>query len=115
MREIIDRRTERGRAEPPTDLPDVYTIHIGTVLGPNWADWFAGSKIIAREDGSGIIVAAVRDQAMLFGLLLRIRDLGIPLLGVYPDCEWPLPSVLPGGPITSRPASNTTQHGGNDV
>ena len=65
-------------------VPDVYTIHVGVVLASQWAEWFADAEIAACADGTGRITAAVRDQAMLFGLLLRVRDLGIPLVGVYP-------------------------------
>lgn len=68
---------------------DVFTLHVGAVLAPEWAEWFDGSEIRAREDGTGLITAAVRDQAMLFGLLLRVRDLRIPLLGLYPGRDLP--------------------------
>jgi hypothetical protein len=68
-------------------MPDTYTIHIGVPLGSEWAEWFAGSETLDRGDGTGLIIAQVRDQAMLFGLLLRIRDLGVPLLGLYPEYE----------------------------
>ena len=65
-------------------MPDTYTIHVGTPLRAEWAEWFAGSEILMHEDGTGLIVTEVHDQAMLFGLLLRVRDLGIPLRGLYP-------------------------------
>jgi hypothetical protein len=68
-------------------MPETYTIHIGAPLGSEWAEWFAGSETLDRGDGTGLIIAPVQDQAMLFGLLLRIRDLGIPLLGLYPGRE----------------------------
>jgi hypothetical protein len=42
---------------------------------------------VSREDGTSLITTTVRDQAMLLGLLIRIRDLGIPLLGLYPASE----------------------------
>ena len=62
----------------------VYTFHVGAVLGGHWAGWFTDAEILACPDDTGRIIAAVRDQAMLFGILLRIRDLAVPLLGVYP-------------------------------
>lgn len=70
-------------------MPEIYTIHLGAPLGPEWAEWYAGSETLDRGDGTGLIIAQVRDQAMLFGLLLRIRDLGIPLLGLYPGHDIP--------------------------
>ena len=62
----------------------VYTFHVGAVLGPEWVDWFGGGEIRDEKDGTARIIVEVRDQAMLFGLLIRIRDLGVPLLGLYP-------------------------------
>jgi hypothetical protein len=60
----------------------LFTIHIGAELGPDWRDWFNGATLVVRPDGTAVITVAVRDQAMLYGLLLRIRDLGVPLLGL---------------------------------
>ncbi len=74
-----------GPPEPgPTELPETVMIHLGNVLGPEWIDWFGGGEILDRRDGTSSIRVQVRDQAMLFGFLIRIRDLGIPLLGLYP-------------------------------
>ena len=41
-------------------------------------------EFTACADGTGLVTAVIRDQAMLLGLLIRISDLGIPLLGLYP-------------------------------
>lgn len=68
-------------------IPTVYTIHVGAALGPKWEEWLDGSQVLSRDDGTGMVTAVVRDQAMLLGLLNRIRDLGIPLLGLYPASE----------------------------
>jgi hypothetical protein len=65
-------------------VPTTYRIHVGVVPSGRWAGWFSDAEVTGRDDGASLITAAVRDQAMLFGLLLRVRDLGIPLLGVYP-------------------------------
>lgn len=62
---------------------------MGAPVGPEWQEWLDDARIVAREDGTGLVTAVVRDQAMLLGLLNRIRDLGIPLLGVYPGSERP--------------------------
>jgi hypothetical protein len=59
-----------------------YTIHIGAELGPDWGDWFDGATVVVQPDGTAVISVVVQDQAMLYGLLLRIRDLGVPLLGL---------------------------------
>ncbi len=68
----------------PVINPRVYTFHVGAGLGPDWGDWFEGGEILDGKDGTARIIVEVRDQAMLFGLLIRIRDLGVPLLALHP-------------------------------
>jgi hypothetical protein len=65
----------------------VFTIHVGVALTPAWAEWFDGMTIVPGPDGTTKLTGSVRDQAALFGLLIRVRDLGLPLLGVYPGPE----------------------------
>lgn len=72
-----------------TQSPDVFTLHLGAPLGPEWSDWIDGVEVLGRSDGSAMLTAHVVDQARLFGLLLRVRDLGIPLLGLYPASAVP--------------------------
>jgi hypothetical protein len=64
-----------------------FTIHLGVPLSARWDESFNGAEIRALDDGSCVLIADVQDQAALFGILLRIRDLGVPLQGVYPG--WP--------------------------
>jgi hypothetical protein len=69
---------------PAPSIPTTFTIHVGATIDRGWTEWLDGADIVAAEDGTGLITAVGCDQAMLLGLLTRIRDLGIPLLGVYP-------------------------------
>ena len=64
------------------DCPAVYEIRIGGSLGPQWMDWFDGLEINAEAGGDTLISGEVADQAALFGLLKKVRDLGIPLVSV---------------------------------
>lgn len=61
--------------------PARYQIQIQGRLDAGWADHFGGMTSTV-EAGSAIttLEGIVPDQAALFGLLLRIRDLGLPLL-----------------------------------
>ncbi len=47
-------------------------------------DWFDGMAIQVEPGGDTLIVGPVADQAALFGLLKKVRDLGIPLVSVSP-------------------------------
>ena len=60
----------------------VYEIRIAGQLGAEWADWFDGMTITPEPDGATRLTGAVADQAALHGLLRRVRDLGLTLLGV---------------------------------
>jgi hypothetical protein len=69
--------------------PDVFTLHLGAAMDAAWAEHLDGVEILSRADGSSMLTAYTPDQASLFGLVLRIRDLGVPLLGLYPASALP--------------------------
>lgn len=47
-----------------------------------WADWFEGMVLTPRCDGTTLLRGEVCDQAALHGILGRVRDLGLTLVGV---------------------------------
>ena len=59
-----------------------YEIRLKGHLEPRWADWFDGLTLTQERDGTTVLSGSVVDQAALHGLLAKIRDLGLPLLGV---------------------------------
>lgn len=66
------------------DTPAVYQIEVQGYLEEHWSDWFDGMDIVPRVDAEGISVTMltgpVIDQAALHGLMLKLYDLGMPLL-----------------------------------
>ena len=62
--------------------PMVYQIRIEGHLDYQWTDWFGGLTITLEENGDTLITGQVVDQAMLHGLLKKVRDLGLPLVSV---------------------------------
>jgi hypothetical protein len=62
--------------------PGLYEIRIKGHLADRWADWFGDLTITLEEDGDTLLTGPVVDQAALFGLLRKVRDLGMPLLSV---------------------------------
>ena len=62
--------------------PMVYQLRIMGHLGPKWADWFGGMAITLEEGGETLLTCPVADQAALYGLLRKVRDLGLPLISV---------------------------------
>ena len=62
--------------------PIAYQIRLQGHLGDEWADWFEGLCIIPEENGETLLTGPVVDQAALYGLLRKARDLGMPLISV---------------------------------
>jgi hypothetical protein len=62
--------------------PVIYQIRIKGHLGRQWADRFEELSITLEDDGTTLLTGPVVDQAALFGILRRIRDLGIVLISV---------------------------------
>ena len=64
------------------DQPVVYQIRIEGQLRAEWADWFEGLSVTRQPDGATLLSGPVIDQAALYGLLKKVRDLGLPLISV---------------------------------
>jgi hypothetical protein len=62
--------------------PMVYQIRISGHLGGQWSEWFEGVNITLEDNGNTLLTGPVADQSALYGLLRKVRDLGIPLLSV---------------------------------
>jgi hypothetical protein len=62
-----------------------YQIIIQGHLDDRWSSWFDGLTITNRADGQAILVGVIEDQAALFRVLLKLRDLGLPLIAVQPS------------------------------
>ena len=60
----------------------IYQIRVQGHLGRQWADRFEELSITLEDDGTTLLTGPVVDQAALYGILRRIRDLGITLLAV---------------------------------
>ena len=63
-------------------MATMYEIRLKGHLDPRHVGWLEGFSMTLRPNGETILTGIVADQAALFGLLFRIRDLGIPLLAV---------------------------------
>ena len=60
-----------------------YEIRVQGHLRPEWTVWFDGLAV-QLQAGETVLTGPVADQAALYGLLKRVRDLGLPLLSVNP-------------------------------
>ncbi|MEM0979399.1 MAG: hypothetical protein AAGH78_03905 [Cyanobacteria bacterium P01_H01_bin.58] len=61
-----------------------YEICIKGHLDHRWSDWFEGFAIAPQDNGETLLSGPVIDQAALYGVLIKVRDLGLPLISVMP-------------------------------
>jgi hypothetical protein len=59
-----------------------YEIRVQGLLDVIWSAWLDGLDIRPLASGETLLSGHIRDQSALHGLLNKIRDLGLPLLGV---------------------------------
>lgn len=62
--------------------PTVYHIKVKGQLSADWCIWFDGMTITRDAAGATLITGPVADQAALYGLLRKVRDLGLTLLAL---------------------------------
>lgn len=60
----------------------VYQFRLQGHLDGQWVEWFGEVTIVLAGNGDTLLTSPVADQAALFGLLRKIRDLGVPLVSV---------------------------------
>ncbi len=61
-----------------------YEIRLKGHLDHRWSHWFEGLVIALKDNGETLLSGPVVDQAALYGLLIKVRDLGLPLVSVMP-------------------------------
>ncbi len=59
-----------------------YEIRVRGHLSEAWSQWFDGLTITNLENGEGVLLGKVVDQAALQGILTRISDLNLILVSV---------------------------------
>lgn len=57
-------------------------IRVKGRIDPDWPGWYEELAIRHTDEGETILRGSVTDQATLYGILSRLRDLGLPLLSV---------------------------------
>ena len=59
---------------------EVYRIVVRGHLDPSWSRWFDGLSIVQTGTGETILSGPLADQSALHGVLIKVRDLGLPLV-----------------------------------
>jgi hypothetical protein len=69
-----------------------YKIRVKGHLDGRWSEWFDGLQITNLEDGVTVLSGEIVDQAVLHGVLNKVRNLNLPLISVTsvdPDQQEP--------------------------
>jgi hypothetical protein len=59
-----------------------YVIRVKGHLDTFWQVWFENLSITHEGDGTTLLSGPIKDQAALYGLLFKMRDLGLTLLSL---------------------------------
>ena len=55
-------------------------IRVEDHLDSTWAEWFEGFDVTHIEQGTTVLKGEVPDQAALYGVIAKLRDLGVKLI-----------------------------------
>ncbi len=59
-----------------------YQIQIKDRLSADWSEWFEEMDMRTNEKGHTVLEGNIPDQSALFGILKKVRDLGLVLISV---------------------------------
>ena len=59
-----------------------YEIRVQGHLDQDWSEWFDGLTITYDGDDNTVLRGPLTDEAALHGVLIKVRDLALPLLAV---------------------------------
>ena len=68
-----------------------YVIRVKGHLDTFWQEWFENLSITHEKDGTTLLSGPIKDQAALYGILIKMRDLGLMLLELSASVPIPPP------------------------
>jgi hypothetical protein len=63
-------------------MATIYHIRVKGHLDQHWSDWFGGLAITNEANGEAVLAGPLADQAALHGVLIKVRDRGLPLIAM---------------------------------
>ena len=60
-------------------------IRVRGQIDERWSEWLEGLTVTHTTEGETVLSGSVIDQSALYGVIARLRDLGLPLLSVNPS------------------------------
>jgi len=56
-------------------------IRVKGILDPSWSEWLGNLEISCQEDSCSLS-GKITDQSMLYGIITKIRDMGLELISI---------------------------------
>ena len=66
----------------PGMMSDYCEIIVKGHLDIDWSGWFEGMTITHNDEGETMLSGQIRDQAALYGIMAKVRDMGLFLRSV---------------------------------
>ena len=63
-------------------MSDFCEIMVKGHLDIDWSEWFEGLTIAHNDKGKTMLSGQIRDQAALYGIIAKVRDMGLTLIMV---------------------------------
>jgi len=63
-------------------MATTFCIRVRGHLDPAWSEWLQGLTIAHDPNGETVLAGPLSDQAALYAVLLKLADLGLPLLSL---------------------------------
>jgi hypothetical protein len=64
-------------------------IRVKGQIDERWSEWLDGLEIMHTAENETVLTGFIRDQSALYGLMSKLRDLGLPLSAVSVGEEVP--------------------------
>jgi hypothetical protein len=77
-----DHDRPASASAPGTPLGVRYAIRVEGLLDDHWSQWLDGMTISHEEGGVTRLAGPLTDQAALYGMLNKLRDLRLTLISV---------------------------------
>jgi hypothetical protein len=71
-------------------------IRVKGHLDVNWSDWFGGLRVQHLCDDESLISGSITDQSELYGLLSKLRNLGLELVSINIDDDLTMDQIDAG-------------------
>jgi len=60
-------------------------IHFKGQIGEQWSEWFGGLTVSLSDHDETVLSGPVADSSALYGIIARLRDLGLQLTSVISE------------------------------